>query len=64
MWESLFLLAAAKTISTLRDSSQKGLVTWPKTFQFPSHTKRSTESFLFSVKITFVLNTPGNVRVL
>lgn len=67
MWEPLFLLTIAKAISSaLRDSCQKRLasVTGPKAFQFPSHTKRPTESFLFLVKITFVLNTPGNVRAL
>ena len=29
------------------------LVTWPKRFQFPSHTKRFTESFIFLVEIAF-----------
>ena len=60
----LFLLMSAKAFSpTLKDSSQKGLplVTGLKTFQFPLHTKRPTESSLFLVKIAFVLNTPGNV---
>ena len=67
MLKSLFLLTAAKTIfSALRGSSQKRLllVTGPMVFQFPLHTKRPTESFQFLVKITFVLNTPGNVRAL
>ena len=64
MWGPLFLLMSAKAFSpTLKDSSQKGLplVTGLKTFQFPLHTKRPTESSLFLVKIAFVLNTPGNV---
>ena len=29
-----------------------------------AHKKRPTESFLFLVKIAFVLNTPGNVRAI
>ena len=59
-------MAAKAFSSILKDSNHKRLplVTGPKTFQFPLHTKRPTESFLFLLKTAFVLNTPGNVRAI